>query len=227
MKPSTPATAHTVDGTLEWLRDRSSSKVLGEMGPRYGIHTVKAFGVPMAQMKQLAKQIGTDHQLALTLWDTGWYEARTVAAHIDDPALVAPDQMDQWCDSFDNWAICDTVCFNLFDRTADAWTKVDQWADSPAEYVKRAAFTLLWSLALHDRTAPDARFIDGLSLIEREAHDNRNFVTKSLSMALRAFTHRSPALADAATQAAQRLATSAKPARTIGTKLLREQARPH
>ncbi|MBK5331772.1 MAG: DNA alkylation repair protein, partial [Ilumatobacteraceae bacterium] len=47
----------------------------------------------------------------------------------------------------DNWAIVDTVCFNLFDRTAHAWSKVDQWATSDREFVKRAGFALLWSLA--------------------------------------------------------------------------------
>lgn len=153
MKPAAARPDTTVDGTLDWLQSRPSTAVLDDMGPRYSIHTDKAFGVPMALMKQLAKQIGTDHPLALALWKTGWYEARTVAALIADPAATTAEQMDHWCDTFDNWAICDTTCFNLFDRTAHAWTKVDRWADSRAEYAKRAAFALLWSLALHDRTA--------------------------------------------------------------------------
>jgi 3-methyladenine DNA glycosylase AlkD len=216
----------SIDATLDWLRSRSSRQVLGDMGPRYGIHTDKAFGVPMAQMKQLAKQIGTGHDLALDLWETGWYEARTIAALIDDPVAVTAGQMDHWCDTFDNWAICDTVCFNLFDRTAPAWTKVDQWADSSDEFVKRAAFALLWSLALHDRTAPDSHFVNGLSLIEREADDGRNFVAKSLSMAMRALARRNPTLTDATIRAAGRLAVGeTKPARSIGTKFLREHAR--
>lgn len=158
MKPAAARPDTTVDGTLDWLQSRPSTAVLDDMGPRYSIHTDKAFGVPMALMKQLAKQIGTDHPLALALWKTGWYEARTVAALIADPAATTAEQMDHWCDTFDNWAICDTTCFNLFDRTAHAWTKVDRWADSRAEYAKRAAFALLWSLALHDRTAPDGRY---------------------------------------------------------------------
>jgi len=215
-----------VADTLDALRRRSSAKVLEEMGPRYGIHTPRALGVQMAQMKQIAKQIGTDHELALALWDTDWYEARVVASLIEDPSAVTSEQMDSWTASFDNWAICDTVCFNLFDRTPHAWAKVDQWAASPAEYVKRTAFALLWCLALHDRDAPDSRFEHGLSLIEREAHDDRNFVTKSLSMAMRAIAHHNSALAASAAQAAQRLVESeSRPARTVGTKYLRERSR--
>jgi len=212
--------------TLEALRRGSSAKVLADMGPRYGIRTARAFGVPMVLMKQVAKQIGVDHQLAIALWETDWYEARVVAALVDDPAAVTADQMDSWCASFDNWAICDTVCFNLFDRAAPAWDKVDQWAKSPAEYVKRTAFALLWSLALHDLDAPDLRFVHGLSLIEREAHDDRNFVTKSLSMAMRAIAHHNPALAASTTEVAERLVESdSQPARSVGARFLREQSR--
>ena len=97
-QPAMPV-AWSVDDILDWLRGHASATVLDEMGPRYGIHTSKAFGVPMAQMKRLGKQIGVDHRLAVALWDTGWYEARIVAAMIDDPGAVTGEQMDRWCAS--------------------------------------------------------------------------------------------------------------------------------
>ena len=77
--------------------------------------------------------------------------------------------MDAWCRDFDNWAICDTICFHLFDRTPHAWAKVGHWARRRREFVKRAAFALLAALALHDKTAPDSRFHTGLGLVERAA----------------------------------------------------------
>jgi 3-methyladenine DNA glycosylase AlkD len=61
--------------------------------------------------------------------------------------------MDRWCRDFDNWAICDTLCFHLFDRTPYAWAKVAQWSDKRGEFVTRAAFALTASLALHDKSA--------------------------------------------------------------------------
>ena len=79
-----------------------------------------------------------------------------VTSFVDDPALVTSAQMDRWCRDFDNWGICDTVCFHLFDRTPHAWRKVAKWHDRREEFVKRAAFALLASLALHDKTADDA-----------------------------------------------------------------------
>ena len=217
-------TVWSVADVLEWLRGHASAKVLDDLGPRYGIHTNMAFGVSMADMKRLGKQIGVDHGLALELWDTGWYEARTIAAMIDDASAVTSEQMDAWCAAFDNWAICDTVCFNLFDRTEHAWQKLDRWAESTSEFVKRAAFALLWSLALHDKQAADDRFGHGLSLIEGHVADDRHLVSKSMSMAMRAVAHRNRALATAVTELAGRLATSeSKTARSIGALHLREQ----
>ncbi len=117
------------------------------------------------------------------MWASGWYEARSVAAMVDDPAPVTAEQMDRWCDEFDNWAIVDTVCFNLFDRTPYAWDKVHEWSRAEGEFQKRASFALLWSLALHDKAATDAQFHDALELVERESTDERKYVTKSISMA--------------------------------------------
>src|SRR6185503_9147420 len=109
-------------------------------------------------MLSLKKRIGKDHELALELWATGWYEARLMAALIDDPARVTRRQMNGWAGDFENWADCDTACFHLFDKTPFAWEKARQWSKSPREFVKRAGFALMASLALHDKAAPHERF---------------------------------------------------------------------
>lgn len=105
-----------VRSVLTWL-ERHGTKHTRDGMARYGIHSDNAFGVTMADMKTLAKRLGRNHDLAGALWDTGCYEARMLASFVDEPAHVTPAQMDRWCRDFDNWAICDTVCFHLFDRT--------------------------------------------------------------------------------------------------------------
>ena len=214
-----------VQTVLASLERVSSAKVREDMSTRYGIHTKKAFGVMMRDMQKIAKSIGVNHELALALWDTGWYEARMVASMIDDPAKVTAAQMDRWCKTFDNWAICDTVCFKLFDRTPHAWTKVTQWSSKRDEFIKRTAFALLWALSMHDRRSGDAPFLRGLVLIERAADDERNFVKKAVNMALRAIGKRNPALNKAAVAVAQRLSGSQDAtARWIGKDAIRELA---
>lgn len=191
----------------------------GRLGmARYGIVAAKVYGVSVANIRALAKQVGRDHDLAEALWRTGWYEARLLAAFVDDPKLVTPAQMDRWAGDFENWADCDTICFHLFDKTAHAFAKVDQWAADEREFVRRAAFGLLASVALHDKKAADAPFLDRLPLIEAAATDPRNFVKKGVSWALRGIGGRkSPALKAAARAMADRLAASPdKTARWIG-----------
>ena len=205
------------------MEEHASSERRAEMGPRYGIHADHALGVAMADMKRIGARFDRSHQLAEELWSTQVYEARIVASMLDEPARVTRAQMDRWCADFDNWAICDTVCFNLFDRAPDAWTRLAPWSARPELYVKRAAFALLWSLALHDRTADDERFVAALELAEREATDDRPLVTKGIRMAIKAVGRRSPGLRDAARASAARLADlESRPARSIGRATLRE-----
>lgn len=178
-------------------------------------------------MKALGKRLGRNHELAAALWSTGVYEARMVASMVDDPAQVTPAQMDRWCKDFDNWGICDTMCFNLFDRTPHAWAKVTQWSRSKHEFVKRTAFALLWSLSVHDKRAANELFVEGLVLIERAADDERNFVKKAVNMALRAIGKRNRTLNAAAVVLARRLAGSPNAtARWVGKDALKELRSP-
>ena len=215
-----------VEAALTWLK-RNSNKKTREGMARYGIPSDNALGVTMANMKVQAKRLGRNHKLAAALWDTGVYEARMLASLIDEPASVTSAQMDQWCRDFDNWGICDTACFALFDRTPHAWAKVALWSNKRDEFVRRAAFALLWGLTVHDKLAADEQFTQGLVLIERAASDERNFVKKAVNMALRAIGKRNPALNAAAVVVARRLAASTEGApRWIGKDALRELTSP-
>lgn len=134
--------------------------------------------------------------------------------------------MDRWCRDFDNWAVVDTVCFHLFDRTPHAYRKVEQWSRRRGEFAKRAAFALLACLAVHDKGAEDERFLRLLPLIERAATDDRNFVKKGVSWALRAIGKRNAELRAAATELATRLANASEPTpRWLGKTALRDLER--
>jgi 3-methyladenine DNA glycosylase AlkD len=211
-----------VETVVESLKRLATKRTLDSM-PRFAIPTDRAFGVSMADIQKLGKQIGVNHKLAGELWDSGWYEARTLSAFVEDPKLVTAAQMDRWCRDFDSWAICDTLCFKLFDRTPHAYQKVERWAKRREEFVKRAAFALLASLALHDKRAGNDVFIGFLPLIEEGAVDQRNFVKKGVSWALRSVARRSPELKAAASKFAERLAKSSEAsARWVGKDALRE-----
>jgi 3-methyladenine DNA glycosylase AlkD len=211
-----------VEAALDRLEKMGSERNREGMA-RFGIKARKAFGVSVADIRKLAREIGTDHALADAVWRTGWHEARHLAVFLDRPAEVTPEQMDRWAGDFENWADCDSACFSLFDRTPYALDKVRAWSVRPEEFVKRAAFALLAGMALHDRKAADAIFVEGLKTIRKASDDERNFVWKAVNWALRAIGERNSRLHPHALAVAEALVNSPlKSARWIGKNALRK-----
>jgi 3-methyladenine DNA glycosylase AlkD len=216
----------TVSEVLEELKSLGSPSNVAGM-ERFGILTAKSFGISTPIVKQFAKvvkkQAEDRHLMALDLWETGVYEARAVAFLIDDPKQVTPKQMDSWARDFDNWATVDGTCGYLFCRTAFAYEKASEWADAEPEFVKRAAFSLMAYLSLHDKKARDEKLSAFLAVIERHADDDRNFVKKAVNWALRQIGKRSESLNMLAIETGERIRLqNTKSARWIASGALRE-----
>jgi len=220
---ATPSAADVV----AWLKKSGSKKARDGMA-RYGLPSDHAVGISVGALKTKAKALGRDHDLAIALWKTGIYEARLLAAFVGDPARVTPAEMDRWCKDFDNWGVVDTVCFSLWDRSPHAFAKVRAWATRKPEFEKRAAFALLACLALHDKaTKDDAPYLDSLKLIERAAADDRNFVKKGVSWALRLVGRRSRGLHAASMALSKTLAESENATeRWLGKEALKDLGKP-
>ncbi|MBN1147004.1 MAG: DNA alkylation repair protein [Anaerolineales bacterium] len=212
----------SVDEVLELLREKADPGQLEGMA-RYGMSTEKRLGVKIPDLRQIAKEIGKDHSLALALWASGVAEARILASMVDQPAEVSGTQMETWAADFDSWDVCDQVCMNLFEKTPLAWEKIPEWSLREEEYVKRAAYALIACLAWHDKRAQDEAFIGLLPVIARGAADGRNYVKKAVSWALRNTGKRNLRLNQVALQTARELqAMEAKPARWVGADALRD-----
>jgi len=159
----------------------------------------------MPELRALARRVGTDHELAAALWASGLHEARLLAPMVDEPGLVTEEQMEAWAAGFDSWDVVDGACGTLFDRTPFASNKAIEWSARQEEYVKRAGFVLMATLAIHDTATPDAAFERFLPIIEREAGDRRNYVRKAINWALRQIGKRNLALNAAAISTAERI----------------------
>jgi len=163
----------------------------------------KRLGVSVPEMRKIAKEVGRDHRLAQSLWKTGIAEAQIVAALIDDPAAVTSKQMDRWVKDFDSWDVCDQACLSLFDKSPLAWEKIPEWAERDEEFVKRAAFALVAGLAWHDKQAVDLSFVDLFPILMKGADDDRNYVKKAVSWAIRNIGKRNRKLNRAAVKLAK------------------------
>jgi 3-methyladenine DNA glycosylase AlkD len=190
---------------------------------RFGINTTRAFGVSMVSLRPLARRLKRNHALAASLWESGVHEARILAALIDEPAKVTPQQMDRWAADLDSWDVCDQACGKLFVRTAFVDEKIRTWAEDDREFVRRAGFALMAAYAVHGKKTPDRAFLSYLALIERHSTDGRNFVKKAVNWALRQIGKRSAELHRPALALSERLALSDdRTARWIGRDAARE-----
>ncbi len=152
---------------------------------RFGINPENTYGVSLPNLRKIARETGKDHVLALKLWTSGIHEARLLASMVDEPEMVTEAQMESWVKDFDSWDVCDQCCSNLFDKSKLAYQKASEWSRREEEFVKRAGFVLMATLAVHDKKASDEDFLKFLPMIKRESTDNRNFVKKAVNWALR------------------------------------------
>ena len=207
---------------LAQLQTLASPAHMGEM-VRVGINTHDALGIDIYTLRNLAKTLRPDHDLALSLWESGIHEARILASMVDDPAQATAAQLDAWAADFDSWDVCDQVCDNLFQHTAFAYPKAFEWSECSEEFVKRAGFVLMACLAFHDRAAPDVKLAQFFPVIVQASDDERNYVKKAVNWALRNLGKRSQALNAQAIAVAQEIqARGARPARWIAADALRE-----
>lgn len=190
---------------------------------RFGIKHKKTYGVRMPELRRIAKNAGKDHELAGKLWDAGYGETKILASLIEDPEIFTEDQMEKWVIEFDSWDVCDQCCINLFPKTPFAYKKVFEWSTREEEFVKRAAFTMIAVLAVHDKKADDETFGEFFPLIIRESTDNRNFVKKAVNWALRQIGKRNMALNKRAIEVANEISiVDARSAKWIAADALKE-----
>lgn len=212
----------SIEDVMKKLKARARPDQLDGMA-RYGIAIKNRLGVSMPELRKIAEEVGTDHDLALALWKSGMPEARIISSIIDDPARLTERQMELWVKDFDSWDVCDQVCMNLFEKSPLAWKKMRDWSQRGEEFVKRAAFALMSCVAWHDKKSDDKNFIQLLPLIESAASDERNYVKKAVNWALRNIGKRNPALNRAAIRTAKEIKSqSSRAAKWIASDALRE-----
>jgi 3-methyladenine DNA glycosylase AlkD len=153
---------------------------------RFGIRPkTEVYGIPIPELRKIAKLIKKNHQLAMKLWDLKIHEARLLAGFIADASKLTEEQMEKWVEGFDSWDVVDQVCGNLFDKTKFVYKKIFELSKREEEFVKRTAFTLMAALSVHNKEMKDEDFLKFFPLIKKAATDERNFVKKAVNWALR------------------------------------------
>ena len=212
----------TIQEVLTELRARESPRNRGGMA-RFGINTGNALGIKVTDLRKFARLIHKDQNLAQDLWESGIHEARILATIVADHKKISREEIEDWARDFDSWDLVDQTCNNLIRKTDFAHNMALEWSGREEEFIKRAGFSLMAVLAVHDKGASDGVFENYLAVIETGAGDERNFVMKSVNWALRQIGKRNPDLGKKALNCAVRIREQGtKNARWIASDALRE-----
>ena len=204
---------------LEALRDDRAVEGMA----RYGITASSIYGVSLPNLRAIAREYGRDHGLALELWGIPNRETRILAGMLAEPGKVDSVLMEEWVVDLECWDICDQTCMNCFEKASLAYDKAAEWSRRSEEFVKRAGFVLMARLAVSDKGAEDRTFEAFLPYVLEGAGDERNYVKKAVSWALRQIGKRNLRLHGKAVEAAETIARiDSRGARWIAADALRE-----
>lgn len=152
---------------------------------KFGIISNNALGIYHKDLKELAKQIPNNDQLAIELFDSNIYEARLLCSKLFNSKNLTENLMDHWTSTFENWEICDSFCMGLFAKSQFAVTKAIEWTERKREFEKRAGFTVIAAYCMADKKASNHTFEQFFPIIKRECTDERVYVKKAVNWALR------------------------------------------
>lgn len=120
------------------------------------------FGVRLGEIRALAKEIKTDHDLALELWATGIIDARLLAILLLTPKALSSDEMDRMVRSVDFVNVADWLLSYVVKHHPDKEALRQGWMVDEDPWAARAG----WGLT-SERVARSPDGLDLRALLDR------------------------------------------------------------
>jgi 3-methyladenine DNA glycosylase AlkD len=122
----------------------------------------KQFGVQMGDIRQLAKEIKTDHELALALWDTGNIDARLLAILLIKPKNLSAEELDRMVRAASFAQVADWLGAYVIANHPDKETLRRKWLHDDDPWAARAG----WGLT-SERIARSPEGLDLPAMLDR------------------------------------------------------------
>ena len=146
----------------------------------FGADYERNYGVQIYAIRNLAREIGTDHELAEFFYKEAIREVRLVALWIADAERVAISDFDFWASGIINSEVAEQASHALLSRIADVAELLQRWCSSDNALL---AYCALLSAARNGRVEPTAAVGAILSAVERFS-DNRLVAQGATALAM-------------------------------------------
>jgi 3-methyladenine DNA glycosylase AlkD len=171
----------TLLGAMRKQMNGAVADAMRYYGADYGLN----YGVSLPTIRSIAQAEERNHQLALYLYKQQVRELRLAALHIADPALLAPDSLDEWAEGIINSEVAEEMAFALL-RYADALPAIfTEWISSDNEFLAYAALRSAAATAFGREVAVVAQTIEA---IER-FHTSRIIAQAAVAVLAAAYEH--------------------------------------
>ena len=174
----------TCDEIIEELKVNASEKYKANV-VKMGIPEEYSTGVSTAVVRAIAKKTGKSNELAKELWNSGYHEAKLLSVLVFDKKTISHDEIEKIICDVQSWDLCDHLCKNLIIKLKSYDEFISNWITSTHTYKKRAAFTLIASSVVHNKTITNDTLDDYLRIVQEYSDSEHEHVRKAISWALR------------------------------------------
>lgn len=188
------------------IKQRMNGAVVESMRESGIIYKV-SYGVTIPELQEIAQPYKGNHELAIQLFEQDIRECKIIASMIDNPAHVTGNQIDEWCEDFNNTEIIEQVCNNLFWKSDFALSRSYEWCIEDDELMKKAGLLIIGHRA-SDTSIKDSIFEPYIGIVEEIAESEEEILSNSALYALRQIAKRSDNLSEKVIQAAERMSES-------------------
>ena len=136
---------------------------------RHGAGNNHQFGVRLGDIRNLAKEIKTDHELALDLWETGNIDARLLAILIMKPKKLSADEMDRMVRSANFSQLADWLNSYVVKNHPEKEALRERWMVADDPWAARAG----WSLT-SERIGKSPKGLDLPAILDRIESEMRD-----------------------------------------------------
>jgi 3-methyladenine DNA glycosylase AlkD len=201
MRAASKAKSKTADvaSVMEELKAKGKESA-AKTYQRHGV-TEETFGVSYADLGVFEKRLGTHHELALGLWETGVHDARVLATKVADPEKMTRREIERWLGSASHYVITDALSM-LAGRMPAAREMALAWIDDPGEWISTAGWSVL-AMKATEGAFEAAEVKTLLGRIRKDIHRAKNRTRYAMNNALISIGGSIEAARDAALQAAQ------------------------
>lgn len=164
-------------GALNAVRDEQIATIFARRNPG-----MLVWGVRYGDLEKIAKQMTPDASLAAALWDTGVFEARTLALRVLPRGSLTEAQIDAWVSDLNFPSLSDEFAGAVF-HTPWARNKMLAWIEDERDFVKRAGYALLYGFAAEPESGiTNEEWLAWLDRIEREIHRAPNWSREMMNL---------------------------------------------